>query len=56
MKAEDDPEFMELVEECILDLTPAELNVYETVSKELGVDPIVEAHRPFFDRYLRSRG
>jgi hypothetical protein len=26
-KPEDDPEFMESVEECILDLSPAELNV-----------------------------
>ena len=31
MKPEDDPEFVELVEECILDLGPAELNVCEII-------------------------
>jgi hypothetical protein len=56
MKAEDDPEFMESVEECILDLSPAELNFYETVSKELGVDPAVEALRPSYARYLEEEG
>jgi len=54
MKPEDDPEFMELVEECILDLTPAELNAYETVSKERGVDVVLEAFKPFYYRYLEE--
>ena len=55
MKAEDDPEFMETVEEVILDLSPAELNACEIIAKDLDVDPVVEALKPFYDRYLEAR-
>ena len=55
MKAEDDPEFMETVEEVILDLSPAELNACETIAKDLDVDPVVEALKPFYGCYLEER-
>jgi hypothetical protein len=42
------------VEECILDLSSAELNICEIISKDLGVDPVVEALRPFHARYLEE--
>ena len=56
MEPEDDPEFIEMVEETILDLSSAELNFYEMVSKELGVDPAVVALKPFYRQYLAEEG
>jgi hypothetical protein len=56
MKPEDDPEFMEFVEETILDLSPAELAECEIIAKDLGVDPVVEALRPIYEQYLQEEG
>jgi hypothetical protein len=56
MKPEDDPEFVESAKDCILDLSPAELNVCEVIAKDLGVDPVVEAFKPFYARYLEEEG
>jgi hypothetical protein len=36
MKPQDDPEFMQFMEECILDLNPAHLNICEIIQKSLG--------------------
>ena len=56
MKAEDDPEFMEVVEESILDLSPYELSVCEIIAKNCGADPVVEALRPSYDQYRKDEG